>query len=98
VVGIVLALVLGVAFGLLSVALGMRIPFLTLAIGYIIGNAVVKTSRNTGMVEAMTACICTLAATGIGLFIMYMQGIPMWYGIVVAVITSSYAFRIGAAG
>ena len=75
-VGVLLAIACGLGFGFASVAIGFRIPFLTLAIGYINGYAVLKASRVGGSTPAIIACVSALVASGLGLLIMYMASVP----------------------
>jgi hypothetical protein len=78
-VGILAALVLtllcGLAFGFGSVALGMRIPFVSIAIGYIVGYAMLKAVRVPGHGLGVLSAVSAVIACLLGLLIMYLAGI-----------------------
>ncbi len=74
VVGILLVLGLGAAFGFASAAIGFRIPFQTIAIGYIVGYAIRAACGGTGQVQGMIAGVCSLLAASASLGIMYLGG------------------------
>lgn len=96
VVGVVLMLACGIGFGFASVAMGIRIPFLTLLIGDLIGYAVVTASKDNGPLQATVAAICALGAALLGLYIMATHGVffsPIAY--IIAGFAAFRAFRRG---
>ncbi|HZO87048.1 MAG TPA: tetratricopeptide repeat protein [Chthonomonadaceae bacterium] len=100
--GVAVALLLGAAcglgFGYASVAMGMRIPFLTILIGYIIGYAVLKASNQPGPTQAIAAAISATGSTLLGLFIMYSAGVmvsPIAVGLVIYAGYRAYVIASG---
>jgi hypothetical protein len=72
---IALTLLCGLSFGYGSVALGMRIPFVSLAIGYIVGYAMLKAVRVPGHGLGVLSAVSAVLACLLGLLIMYLAGV-----------------------
>lgn len=70
--GIVVMIVCGLVFGFGSIAIGFRIPFLSIGIGYAVGYAVLKASKENGDMQGIVAGVCSLLACLMGLGIMYL--------------------------
>ncbi len=97
VVGILLVLGLGAGFGFASVAMGFRIPFQTIAIGYIVGYAIRSVCGGPGSVQGIIAGVCSLLAAAASLGIMYLGGAyfsPV--AIFLLLIAVSQGYRIAA--
>ena len=73
--GVILAIVCGLGFGFISVAAGFRIPYLSLGIGYLIGYAVLRASKESGDVQGIIAGVCSLLACLLGLGVMFLNNI-----------------------
>lgn len=93
-VGVILALVCGAGFGFASIAVGFRIPYLTLLMGFIIGNVIPKVCGGRGHVQGILAAGCTVGAALIGQGIMMAYDVPVSaFSLVVIFFTCSYAYR-----
>ncbi len=97
-VGIVLILVCGLGFGFASVAMGFRIPFLTLAIGYIMGYAVLKACGGfQGTGPGIIAAVSAIVAAGLGLMIMYLNSVILSpISIIILIYAGVRAFKIAS--
>jgi hypothetical protein len=71
VVGVLLAVVCGFVFGKGSVAVGARLGIVNIAVGYIIGFAVLKACKESGPLPGFVAGTSALCAALIGQYIMY---------------------------
>ena len=95
--GILVGILCGVGFGFLSVALEMRVPFVTIAIGYAVGYAVLAASKEPGTAQGIIAGICAGASTLLGLFILFCgTGIVSVFGMVFALYAVYRAYTIAA--
>ena len=90
-VGVLLALACGFGFGYASVAAGLRIPYLTLAIGYINGFAVLKAAGAPGQGVGIIAGASGLIAAGLATLIMFLAQVP--FSIFAVVLIGYAAFR-----
>lgn len=74
-VAIGMAILCGVIYGFASAAIGMRIPFLALGIGYLMGYAILKATGAPSHAMGIVSAVCTLISCLIGLGIMWISGV-----------------------
>lgn len=99
VVGLILAIVLGVGYGMISAAYGSRILFLHLGVGWVIGACVKAASGMASQQGGVLAALFTLLSIGIGVGIMLMTGALFgWFTIIITVIAMSVAYGAAANG